>query len=127
YNYGQMERDFTYIDDIVEGVIQVLGNPPFPNPDWNSDNPDAATSFAPFRIYNIGNNNPVRLLQLIEILENHLGKKAQKNFLPLQPGDVPATFADIDDLVRNVGFKPQTPIEEGVKKFADWYGWYCNV
>jgi len=127
YNYGQMERDFTYIDDIVEGIIRVLENPPLPNRNWNGDNPDASSSRAPFRIYNIGNNNPVKLLRLIEILEEYLDKKAQKNFLPLQPGDVPGTFADIDDLVKDVGFKPKTSIEEGVKKFVDWYRWYYKV
>ena len=121
FNYGKMQRDFTYIDDIVEGVVRVANNIATGNPKWNGDNPDPGTSNAPYKLYNIGNNNPVELLYLIEILENALGKKAKKNYMPIQPGDVPATYADVDDLTRDVGFKPSTSIEEGVKKFVDWF------
>jgi UDP-glucuronate 4-epimerase len=121
FNHGKMKRDFTYIDDIIEGVISVMDNIPEPDPDWNGDDPDSATSFAPYRLYNIGNNNAVELERFIEVLEDCLGKKAKKNFLPIQPGDVPATYADIDDLSRDVGFKPSTQIEDGIKKFVDWY------
>ena len=123
FNHGQMRRDFTYIDDIVEGIVRVLNHPPKPNPDWNRD---PSTSSAPYRIYNIGNNQPVELLYFIEVLEEALGKKAIKEMLPMQPGDVPETYADIDDLVREVGFKPGTSIEEGIARFADWYKWYYD-
>ena len=121
YNQGRMERDFTYIDDIIEGVVRVMDRIPAPDSKWNGDNPDPSTSFAPYRIYNIGNNNPVELMQFIKTLENALGMKAEKRFLPMQPGDVPATFADIDDLIRDVGFKPSTPIETGIREFVAWY------
>lgn len=121
YNYGKMKRDFTYIDDVVEGVIRVMHKIPTGNPNWDAINPDPSTSFAPYKIYNIGNNNPVELLRFIEVLEECLGKKAKKNFLPLQPGDVVETYADVDDLVKDVGFKPNTPIEIGIKKFVEWY------
>ena len=121
FNHGKMRRDFTYIDDIVEGVFRVSGGIPAPNPDWDGDSPDPATSSAPYKVYNIGNNNPVELMGFIEAIEKALGKKAEKNFLPLQDGDVPATFADVDDLINDVGFKPSTPIEEGVARFVDWY------
>jgi len=121
YNQGQMKRDFTYIDDIIEGVVRVMDRIPAPDSKWNGDNPDPSTSFAPYRIYNIGNNNPVELMRFIETLEDALGMKAQKNFLSMQPGDVPATFADVDDLMRDVGFKPSTPIETGIPKFVAWY------
>lgn len=124
YNFGRMKRDFTYIDDIVEGVIRVMDKIPGPDPSWSGDEPDSATSYAPFKIYNIGNNNSVELLRFIEAIEECLGRKALKNFLPMQPGDVPATYADVDDLMRDVGFKPSTPIEEGIRKFIDWYGQY---
>ncbi len=127
FNNGQMKRDFTYVDDIVEGIIRVADNVPSGNPDWTSEAPDPATSQAPWRVYNIGNNQPVELLHLIEVLENCLGRKAEKNFLPMQPGDVPATFADVDDLIRDVGFKPSTPIETGVQRFVDWYRDYYQV
>jgi Nucleoside-diphosphate-sugar epimerases len=127
YNFGNMERDFTYIDDIIEGVIRVMKRIPDPNPQWSSENPDPATSAAPFKLYNIGNNNPVKLLNLIQVLEACLGKKAKKNFLPIQPGDVPATFADVENLIKDVDFKPITPIEEGVKKFVDWYQGYYRA
>ncbi len=124
FNNGKMRRDFTYVDDIVEGVIRVSDNIPTGNPDWSSDSPDPATSAAPYRVYNIGNNQPVELMHLIEVLEGCLGKKAEKNFMEMQPGDVPATYADVDDLIRDVGFKPSTSIEDGVAKFVEWYRSY---
>jgi len=127
FNDGKMQRDFTYIDDIVEGVIRVMDRIPEPNPKWSGDDPDSATSYAPYRLYNIGNNNPVELMQFIETLEAALGKKAEKKMLPMQPGDVPATYADIDDLVRDVGFKPSTTLEEGIGRFVDWYKKYYRV
>ncbi len=121
YNHGKCRRDFTYIDDIVEGVIRTLDRIPAPNPGWSGDDPDSATSLAPYRLYNIGNHQPVELMRFIEILEDALGQKAEKNLLPLQPGDVPATYADVDDLMRDVGFSPSTPIEEGIERFVAWY------
>ncbi len=124
YNYGKMRRDFTYIDDIVEGVVRVTDHTATPNPAWNGDAPDPGTSSAPYRVYNIGNNQPVELMHLIATLEGALGQKAEKNLLPIQPGDVPATFADVDDLMADVGFKPATPIEEGVRRFVEWYRGY---
>jgi len=124
FNHGKMRRDFTYIDDIVEGVIRVLDKSPEPNPDWCEENPDPGTSYAPYKIYNIGNNNPVELMRFIEVLEDCLGKKAKKNLMPLQPGDVPATYADVDDLMRDVGFRPETSVEDGIKRFVDWYRAY---
>ncbi len=127
FNHGEMRRDFTYIDDIIEGVIRAMEMIPRGDPDWSGDNPDPGTSFAPYRIYNIGNNNPVDLMNFIETLEKCLGKRAEKNFLPMQPGDVPATYADVDDLTRDVGFKPDTPIEEGIERFVEWYRGYYNV
>ena len=127
FNFGNMERDFTYIDDIIEGLIRVIKRIPNADPQWSSENPDPATSAAPFKLYNIGNNNPVKLLNLIEVLEACLGKKAKKNFLPIQPGDVPATFADVENLIKDVDFKPTTPIEEGVKNFVGWYQEYFRA
>jgi UDP-glucuronate 4-epimerase len=127
FNYGKMQRDFTYIDDIIEGVVRVMEKIPAPDPLWNGLNPDSATSYAPYKLYNIGNNNPVELLTFIETLESCLGRKAQKNLLPIQPGDVPATYADVDDLIRDVGFKPSTPLEEGIGKFVSWYETYYGV
>lgn len=124
FNHGKMKRDFTYVDDIVEGVVRLIDKVAEPNPCWNGDNPDSATSYAPYRIYNIGNNNPVELMKFIEVLEDCLGKKARKNLLPIQPGDVPETYADVDDLTKEVGFKPNTTIEEGIKKFVEWYREY---
>ncbi len=126
FNYGKMQRDFTYIDDIIEGVVRVMDKIPEPNPQWNGDKPDVATSYAPYKLYNIGNNNPVELMYFIEVLESCLGKKAKKNLLPIQQGDVPATYADIDDLVRDVDFKPSTPIETGIKHFVEWYKVYFS-
>jgi len=127
FNYGKMRRDFTYIDDIVEGVIRVMDNIAEPNPTWSSDAPDPGTSKAPYKIYNIGNNQPVELMRFIEVLEDCLGKKAEKNMLPIQAGDVPATYADVDDLMRDVGFKPNTPIEVGIERFVAWYRSYYHV
>ena len=127
FNYGNHRRDFTYIDDIVEGVVRVLDRIPEPNPDWNSDAPDSASSNAPYRLYNIGNNQPVELMHYIEVLEDCLGMQAEKNMLPLQPGDVPATYADVTDLVRDVGYKPDMPVEKGVANFVAWYRDYYQV
>ncbi len=124
FNHGKMKRDFTYIDDIVEGIVRLVDNVSKPNPGWNGDEPDSATSYAPYKLYNIGNNNPVELMDFIEVLEECLGKKAIKNLMPIQPGDVPATYADIDDLSKDVGFKPSTPIGDGIKKFVEWYREY---
>lgn len=124
FNYGKMQRDFTYIDDIVEGVVRVLDRVPAPNPAWSGDAPDSASSYAPYKLYNIGNNNPVELMHYIEVLEQCLNKKAEKNLLPIQAGDVPATYADVDDLIKDVGFKPSTSIEEGIAKFVAWYREY---
>ena len=121
FNHGNHRRDFTYIDDIVEGVVRVLDKIPAPNPDWSGDTPDSATSTAPYRLYNIGNNQPVELMHYIEVLEDCLGKKAEKNMLPLQPGDVPATYADVADLVRDVGYKPDMSVEQGIANFVAWY------
>ncbi|MBU2522274.1 MAG: NAD-dependent epimerase [Proteobacteria bacterium] len=124
FNHGRMQRDFTYIDDIIEGVVRIMGRLPEPDPTWNGDNPDPGTSYARYKIYNIGNNNPVELMEFIGVIEKMLGKKAKKEFLDLQPGDVPATYADIDDLIKDVGFKPETSIETGIKQFILWYNEY---
>jgi UDP-glucuronate 4-epimerase len=121
FNHGKMQRDFTYIDDIIEGVIRVLSRLPQPNPHWSGAAPDPGTSSAPYKIYNIGNNNPVELIKFIEVIEAALGKRAQKEFMDLQPGDVVATYADVDDLMKDVGFKPATPIEVGVERFVKWF------
>jgi len=127
YNYGKMKRDFTYIDDIIEGVIRVMQKVPKGDPNWDSNNPDPSTSSAPYKLYNIGNNNPVELSYFIEVIEKNLGKKAKKNLLPLQPGDVIATYADVSDLEKDVGFKPSTPLEVGIANFIDWYKKYYKV
>jgi UDP-glucuronate 4-epimerase len=121
FNHGHHARDFTYVDDIAEGVVRASERIAQPNPHWDSRAPDPASSFAPFRLYNIGNHQPVQLMRYIEVIEECLGRKAEKNFLPLQPGDVPETFADIEDLVRDVGYRPATPVEVGVRKFVDWF------
>lgn len=120
YNHGNMERDFTYIDDIVEGIVRIMNHLPKPNSKW-SDNPDASSRNAPYNIYNIGSNTPVKLMDFIAAIENKLGVKAKKEYLPLQSGDVLQTYADIDDLIKDVGYKPSTSIEEGIRKFIDWY------
>jgi UDP-glucuronate 4-epimerase len=125
FNYGNHRRDFTYVDDIAQGVVRAMDRVAQPNPEWNSDAPDPGTSKAPYRLYNIGNNQPVELMRYIECIEKSLGKQAQKNLLPLQAGDVPDTFADVEDLVTDVGYKPATPVEEGVRRFIEWYvGYY---
>ncbi len=124
FNFGSHRRDFTYIDDIVEGIIRVLDNPAKPNPDWNSDNPDSGSSYAPWKIYNIGSNNPIELITYIEELEKALGKKSLKEFLPLQPGDVPDTYADIHDLIQDFDYQPSTPLETGIKRFVEWFVQY---
>lgn len=127
YNHGKMKRDFTYIDDIVEGIVRIIPAIPKGSTTWNGTTPDAATSFAPYRLFNIGNNKPVELMRFIEVIEEKLKRKAVKNLLPIQEGDVPETFADIDDLMREVDFKPATSIEDGVGRFIDWYtGYYKN-
>ena len=127
FNHGKHRRDFTYIDEIVEGVIRTLDNVASPNPDWSGDSPDPGTSLAPFKIYNIGSNNPVELLRYIEIIEDCLGKKAIKNILPMQPGDVPATYADVEDLILDVDYKPTTRVEDGIAQFVEWYRSYYGV
>ena len=127
FNHGKMQRDFTYIDDIIEGVVRVMARLPEPNPAWRGDNPDPGTSYAPYKIYNIGNNNPVELIEFIEEIENALGRKAEKEFVDLQPGDVPATYADVDDLIQDVGFKPETSIATGIRRFIEWYKDYYAV
>ena len=121
FNHGKMRRDFTYIDDIVEGVFRVVHRIPEPNPDWVGNAPDPSSSPAPYKIYNIGNNNTVELERFITVLEDALGRKAVRNYMDLQPGDVPATYADVDDLIKDVGFKPSTTIEEGIERFIAWY------
>jgi UDP-glucuronate 4-epimerase len=127
FNYGNMQRDFTYVDDIVEGIVRVMHHVPQPNIDWKQSSFDVSASSAPYKIYNIGNNAPVKLTEFIEAIENELGKKAIKELLPLQPGDVPATYADVSDLVRDVGYKPNTSVAEGVKNFISWYKKYYNI
>lgn len=124
FNKGEHSRDFTYIDDVVEGVVRSLDRIATPNPEWNGMDPDPSTSSAPYRLYNIGNNQPVELMHFIECIENALGRTAKKNFLPLQPGDVPRTYADIDGLARDIGFRPKTPIDEGIARFVEWYRSY---
>lgn len=121
FNYGNHRRDFTYVDDIVEGVIRSMDHTAVPNPEWDSARPDPGTSRAPYRLYNIGNQRPVELMRYIEVIEECVGRKAEKNLLPLQPGDVPDTWADTDDLARDVGYAPSTPVEVGVRRFVDWY------
>ncbi len=127
YNNGQMQRDFTYVDDVVESLVRVGDKPAQANPDWSGDTPDAATSNAPYRVFNIGNSEPVTLTRLIEAIEKATGKTAIKNMLPMQPGDVPATYADVSDLMRYVDFAPRTSIEDGAKRFADWYRGYYGL
>ncbi|ERM83923.1 NAD dependent epimerase/dehydratase [Rhodonellum psychrophilum GCM71 = DSM 17998] len=126
FNHGKMKRDFTFIDDIVEGIIRVADRPAKPNPDWTGQNPDPGSSYTPYKIYNIGNSNPVELMDYIGALEKAVGKVAEKNMLPLQQGDVPATFADVSDLVRDTGYKPATSVEDGVTAFVEWYNKFYN-
>lgn len=127
FNEGRMQRDFTYVDDIVEGVIRVADQPAVPNSQWTGDRPDPGTSRAPYRVYNIGNNQPIELMEFIGAIEKSIGREAQKNFLPMQSGDVPATYADVDDLTEAVGFRPATPIQEGIERFVAWYREYYSV
>ena len=127
FNYGNMQRDFTYIDDIVEGIVRVIDNPAKPNLAFNPQNPDPSSSSAPYKVYNIGNNAPVKLMDFIEALEEKIGKKAKKNLLPIQPGDVPSTYADVTDLIEDLGYKPQTSIKEGISNFVDWYREFFRV
>ena len=127
FNYGEMQRDFTYIDDIVEGVVRVIDNPARPNPDWSGTAPDPGTSSAPYRLYNIGNNQPVRLMDFIAAIEKALGTTIEKNLMPIQPGDVPSTYADVADLVRDFGYQPQTSVQEGVDRFIAWYREFFNA
>lgn len=127
FNHGKMQRDFTYIDDIIEGVVRVMANLPQPNPAWSGKQPDPGTSYAPYKIYNIGNNSPVELMAFVKAIEEALGLTAEKEFLDLQAGDVPATYADVDDLMQDVGFKPETPIKTGIQRFVDWYREFYGV
>ena len=127
FNEGRMIRDFTYIDDIVEGVVRVVDHLPAPDPAWTGDHPDPARSYAPYRVFNIGNNQPVQLLHCIEVLEQCLGRKAQLDLLPMQPGDVPSTMADVSELEKAVGFRPRTSVEEGIRRFVDWYKEYYRT
>lgn len=127
FNYGEMLRDFTYIDDIVEGITRVIDNIPTPNPNWSGKNPDPHNSKAPYKIYNIGNNNPVRLMDFISAIEEEIGKVAKKNMLPLQAGDVPSTYANVDDLIEELDYKPNTPIRVGIKNFVSWYREFYNI
>ena len=124
YNFGNMKRDFTYVDDVIEGLLRVMYKPPQVNLDRSANMPDERPSIAPYKIYNIGNNSPVELMTFIEVIEKALGKTAQKNLLPMQPGDVPCTYANVDDLIEDVGFKPTTPIDEGLHRFVQWYREY---
>lgn len=124
FNHGKMKRDFTYVGDIVEGIVRVADRPPLGNQEWDGNNPDPGSSYAPYKVYNIGNSNPVELMDYIGALEKALGKTAVKEMLPLQPGDVPATYADVTDLMRDTGYKPNTPVEQGVANFVSWYNEY---
>ena len=127
FNHGNMERDFTYIDDIVEGIYKLLDLIPQPNPDWDETKDDISTSFAPYKIYNIGNNQPVQLMKFINILEEKIGKEAEKIYMDMQPGDVLRTYADVSDLEKDIGFKPNTSLDEGLEKFVEWYKDYYNI
>lgn len=127
FNHGKMKRDFTYVDDIAEGVVRVIDRVPAGNPEWTSESPDPGSSYAPFKVYNIGNNEPVQLMDMIGALEESLGQKAEKNMMDMQPGDVPATYADISDLEQDVGFRPATPIREGIENFVKWYREYHQL
>ena len=127
FNRGDMRRDFTYIDDIVEGIVRVIDRPAPVNPQWDGAQPDPGTSLAPYRLYNIGNNQPVELLRMIELIEQALGKTAEKNLLPLQPGDVPATYADVSDLIADLDFRPETPLEVGIARFVEWYREFYGI
>jgi UDP-glucuronate 4-epimerase len=127
FNYGKMRRDFTFVDDVVEAFVRLVDRPPSANPNWSGDKPDPGSSSAPWRVYNIGNNNPAELLDVVDLLEKSIGKKAIRELAPMQPGDVTATYADVDALVREVDFKPSTPIAEGIRRFVTWYRAYHNL
>ncbi len=127
FNYGNMQRDFTYVDDIVEGIVRVIDNPAKPNANFDALNPDPSSSSAPYKVYNIGNNAPVKLTDFIEAIEEKIGKKAKKNLLPIQPGDVESTYADVTDLINDLGYKPQTSVKVGISKFVDWYREFFNI
>ena len=127
YNYGRHRRDFTYIDDIIEGLVRVMDHIPEPDEGWNSDRPNPGTSRAPWRLYNIGNNQPVELIRYIEVIEQCLGATAEKTLLPMQPGDVPDTYADVSALVDEIGYRPSTPIETGVRRFVEWYREFYGI
>lgn len=127
YNHGNMMRDFTYVDDIVEAITRLVEKPAKSNPSWNGDNPDPSSSYAPYKVYNIGNNSPVRLMEFVEAIEKKVGKTAKKNFMDLQPGDVPETYANVEDLYRDINFRPSTKIQDGVNNFVDWYLEYYNI
>jgi UDP-glucuronate 4-epimerase len=127
FNGGRMRRDFTYVDDVVDAVIRISGRPASPHPQWDGTRPDPASSVSPFRLYNIGNSQPVEVMHVIATLERLLGRKALLEMLPMQPGDVPATYADVDDLVRDAGFRPSTPIDEGIGRFVAWYREYYKI
>jgi UDP-glucuronate 4-epimerase len=127
FNYGKMRRDFTYVDDVVESVTRLVNKPAQPDPSWSGASPNPSRSAAPWRIYNIGNNNPVEITYVVELLEKALGKTAKRELLPIQPGDVPETYADVDDLMRDVGFRPSTSIEDGVARFVKWFREYHKV
>lgn len=127
YNHGDMMRDFTYVDDIVEAISRLVEKPATPNPEWSGESPDPSSSYAPYKVYNIGNNSPVRLMEFVEAIENRVGKTAKKNFMDLQPGDVPETYANVEDLFKNIEFKPSTNIQVGVNNFVDWYLNYYNI
>jgi UDP-glucuronate 4-epimerase len=127
FNHGQMRRDFTYIDDVTEAIVRLLDHPAQPNPEWSGDRPDPASSAAPWKIYNIGNNHPEQLMHVVSLLEREFGRSAEKEMLPMQPGDVPATYADVEDLAREIGFRPATRIEDGIARFAKWYREYHKI
>ncbi len=127
FNHGNMMRDFTYIDDIIESIYRLLKRQPEPNPNWDGNHPDPGTSYAPYKVYNIGNNSPVKLMDFIAAIEEKIGMKAKKHFMPLQAGDVPQTYANVEDLYQDINFKPQTAIKDGVGKFIDWYIDYYGV
>jgi UDP-glucuronate 4-epimerase len=127
FNHGNMRRDFTFVDDVSEAVIRLIDRPPQGNPDWSGDRPDPSSSMAPWKIYNIGNNNPEELMHVVSLLEQEFGRNAAKEMLPMQPGDVPATYADVEDLARDIGFRPATTIEDGIARFAKWYRDYRNL
>jgi UDP-glucuronate 4-epimerase len=127
FNHGKMRRDFTYVDDVVQAVVRLIGRPPQGNPDWDGNRPDPASSRAPWTVYNIGNNHPEDLMHVISLLEKEFGRPAIKEMLPMQPGDVEATYADVADLERDIGFKPATSIEDGIARFAKWYRDYHRI